>query len=245
MMTLVRKNYASLIAVQEGNIVPEDEQLDIKGIEALHKSTKSITTRMALQKILMEDILKAPVIDQLKFVKDIAVFEKQIVLSIRSGSKEYYKPATIKSAKAYADPMRIQGIKASIAWNEARNNTDLPAINLDERNAIFIAKTTINWDTIEIIKDTYPVIYDNFRTLLCRPEFGYEEKKMKSGVKIVHGEIKAIAIPFDEPVPEWLMEFIDYTALINENIGGFPYESIGIQRLNRGSDMNYTNIVQL
>ena len=41
MMTTVKKNYASLIGVQEGNMVPEDKQLDVKGIECLTKSSKS------------------------------------------------------------------------------------------------------------------------------------------------------------------------------------------------------------
>jgi hypothetical protein len=142
MMTQVKKNYASLIGVQEGNIVPEDKQLDIKGIECLTKSSKSIKTRKALQKILLEDILKAPAIDQLRFIKDIAIFEKQIINSIQEGSTEYYKPVTIKSINSYADPMRIQGIKASIAWNMIKSD-DSPAINLEERNAVNIAKVII------------------------------------------------------------------------------------------------------
>lgn len=229
MMTQVKKNYASLIEVQEGNMVPENKQLDIKGIECLTKSSKSEKTRKALQKILLEDILKAPAIDQLRFIKDIAVFEKQIINSIREGSKEYYKPVTIKSANSYDDPMRIQGIKASIAWNYIKSS-DYPGINLEERNAISVAKVKINKNTIEKIKDIYPDIYENMNNVINRPEF--------------KGAIDAIAIPLDTEVPKWLMEFIDYTTLVNDNIGGFPYESIGIMRTDKSS-VNYTNIVQL
>lgn len=229
MMTQVKKNYASLMAVQEGNLVPENKQLDIKGIECLTKSSKSIKTRKALQKILLEDILKTPVIDQLRFIKDMAIFEKQIVLSLQSGSKEYYKPATIKAASSYDDPMRIQGIKASIAWNLIKSD-DLPGINLDERNAINIAKVAINKATIDKIVDKYPTIYNNMVVALERPEF-------KAG-------IDALAIPLDVEVPEWLNDFIDYTFIIRDNISGFPYESIGIMRMDK-DNVNYTNIVQL
>jgi hypothetical protein len=41
------------------------------------------------------------------------------------------------------------------------------------------------------------------------------------------------------------MEFIDYNQLVNDNISGFPYESIGIMRINKSKDVNWTNIVQL
>lgn len=229
MMTMVKKNYASLIAVQEGNMVPEDQQLDVKGIECMTKSSKPMSTRKALKKILLEDILKAPVIDQLKFVKDIAIFEKQIINSIRSGSKEYYKPVTIKSMNSYEDPMRIQGIKASIAWNYIRSS-DLPAIDLNERNPVDIAKVVINKNTVDKIADKFPEVYNNMLVALDKEEFAKG--------------IDAVAIPLDVEVPKWLEDFIDYTALVGDNIGGFPYESIGIMRMSR-DNVNYTNIVQL
>jgi hypothetical protein len=243
MMTTHKKNYASLIAIQEGNLVPEDKQLDIKGIESLSKSTMPIQTRKALQKILLEDILKSPTIDQLKFVKDIALLEKQIIDSIMSGSKDYYKPVTIKSASSYDDPMRIQGIKSSIAWNSIKTS-DYPGIDLSERNAINIAKVDINIDNIDKIKDKYPEIYENMKNILMDEDFGYTIRELKTGNKEVFGTINAIAIPLDEPVPDWIKEFIDYTTIINDNIGGFPYESIGIQRLDK-SHVNYTNILKL
>ena len=228
MMTQVKKNYASLIGVQEGNMVPEKKQLDIKGIECLTKSSKSEKTRKALQKILLEDILRAPAIDQLRFIKDIAVFEKQIIDSIRSGSKEYYKPVTIKSANTYSDPMRIQGIKASIVWNMIKSE-ELPGINLEERNAIDIAKVNINKKNVDIIAEKYPVIYQNMCEALNKTEF--------------EGEIKAIAIPMDVPVPDWLKDFIDYTSFVTDNIAGFPYESLGVQRMDRS--ITRSNIVKL
>lgn len=241
MMTQVKKNYASLIEVQEGNIVPPESQLDVKGIEAMTKSSKALSTRKALKKILLDDVLNAPVIDQLRFIKDMAILEKQIVNSVKSGSKEFYKPVTIKSKSAYDDPMRIQGIKASIAWNMIRSS-DLEAINLDERNAIDIVKVNIDRTTVEKIKDKYPEIYTNILTALDEECFKTYVNTAK-GKKLAKNEIVAVAIPLEQSLPDWLEEFIDYTSIINDNIGGFPYESIGIQRLNK--DTNYTNIVQL
>jgi hypothetical protein len=281
MVPRAKKNYASLIEIQEGNIVPPDAQLDVKGIEAIHKSSKPLSTRKALQKILLEDILKAPVIDQLRLIKDIAIFEKQIIESVKAGSKEFYKPVTIKSMSAYTDPMKIQGIKASIAWNLIKSK-DLEGINLDERNAINIAKVNINKANIEDIRESHPVIYENMYNALNNEVFKkYINVPKKSGnkpnkkfnellekfnakdeetmrdyklefdnngnpviKKYVSSSIDAIALPLDVKLPKWLEGFIDYNSIIADNLNGFPYESIGIQRLNKSS-VSYTNMVQL
>jgi|GEM_PF-716611 len=245
LMTLVKKNYASIMEVQEGNMVPEKKQLDVKGIEILTKSSKALSTRKALQKILLDDILRAPVIDQLKFVKDIAIFQKQIVDSVKSGSKEFYKPVTIKSMSAYDDPMRIQGIKASIAWNMIKP-ADVEAINLQERNAVDIAKVQIDMATVDRIKDTFPEVYVNILNALDDDTFKTYVKNPKTGQKdkLTSNEIVAVAIPLDTVLPAWLEPFIDYDSILADNLNGFPYESIGIKRLGK-NNINCTNIVQL
>lgn len=245
MVPHAKKNYASIIEVQEGNLVPADAQLDIKGIEAIHKSSKPLSTRKALKKILYEDILSTPVIDQLQFIKDIAILEHTIVDSVRQGSKEYYKPATIKSMSAYDDPMKIQGIKASIAWNMIKSDS-LEGINLDERNAVDIAKVNINRANVEDIKDEFPDIYENMIKALDDNTFKTFVKDPKTGLKnkLAANEITAVAIPLETNLPPWLEPFIDYDSIIADNLNGFPYESIGIQRLEK-NNINYTNIVQL
>ena len=275
MVPHAKKNYASLVETQEGNPVPEDEQLDVKGIEAIHKSSKPLSTRKALKKILLEDILKTPVIDQLRFIKDIAIFEKQIMDSVKSGSKEYYKPVTIKSMSAYDDPLRIQGIKASIAWNMIKPS-EAEGINLEERNAVNIAKVKINKALVDKIRDDFPDIYQNmidalnnevFKEYLNIPKTNKKFTELVAKVKandpetcsmykievdkgevklkkLVGASINAVALPLEVKLPEWLEPFIDYDSIIADNLNGFPYESIGIQRLENNS-ISYSNIVQL
>ena len=255
----VKKNYASLMTVQEGNLIPENKQLDVKGIEVFTKSTKTESTREALKKILLEDILKSPEIDQMQIIKDIIIFEKRIMDSVRSGSKEYYKPATIKGLNSYEDPMRIQGVKGATVWNALKYGDDnLPGIDLNERNAVDIAKVKINRLTAENIKETYPQVYSNIINLFDEDdnkpdaivvkeeidEKTKKKKKTKKDNRIYKGSIDAISIPKDTPVPDWLKEFIDYDTIVEDNIKGFPYESVGIQRLGK-NHVNYTNIIQL
>ena len=228
--------------------------MDTKGIEVFTKSTKTETTREALKKILMEDILKAPEINQLQVIKDIIIFEKQIVNSVRSGSKEYFKPAKIKSTSSYDDPMRNQGIKGAVAWNAIRQGTSIEGLDLNERNAIDIAKVKINRLTAENIKDSFPEIYNNIINLFDQDDndpnaYTVETdkktgKEKKKDNRVFKGSIDAISIPKDTQIPDWLKEFIDYDTIVEDNIKGFPYESIGIQRLDK-NHVTYTNIIKL
>jgi hypothetical protein len=220
-------------------MIPKNKQLDIKGIQSMAKSSTAESTRDALKKILLEDIMNTPTIDQFKIIKDIAILEKKIVDSVLSGSREFYKPVTVKSQSNYDNPFRIQGIKASYAWNKIKPDSEnLPAINLDERNAVDIAKTTITPTSIESIKDKYPEVYENIMKVF------EQDSVLPKDNKIFRGSIDAVAIPLDLKVPDWLLELIDYKTIINNNISGFTFESVGIQRLHKNS-VNYTNIIQL
>ena len=224
-----KKNYASYQEIQEGNFIPEDEALDVKGLQALTKSSSPDSTKDALKKILLEDILTADNIDQLKIIKDLAIVEHKIVDSITSGSKEYYKPVNIKSMANYDEPMRQQGIKASVVWNELRTG-DLDIIDLDARNHIEVAKIDLDNNTVERLRG-YPEVYEKAKALLERPEFKKD------------GRIKAIAIPTTEKVPDWVIEVVNINELVSDNIKGFPLESVCIDRFNK--PVTLSNIVQL
>ena len=228
LVTSGKKNYASNLEVQEGNQIPKSESLKISGMP-IDKSVLQRKTKEALQKVLYEDVLDAENIDQITILKNVAKIEKDIYNSIRSGKKEYYKPVVIKSASSYADPMRIQGVKAAIVYNTLKDD-GVEAIDLTVRNGLNIVKTDIDLKTIEKIKDMYPEVYAKGVELLNQKEF--------------ENGITAIAVPINVAVPEWLLEFVDYITIINDNIKNFPFEEIGICRKNMDS-INYTNIISL
>lgn len=241
LLTMNKKNYASKQELQEGHEVPEDESLDIKGLP-IKKSTLNPTIQQELQKILYDDILNTTDINQLQIIKHMAILEKKIFKSLASGSKEFYKPLAIKSQSSYDDPMRIQGIKASVIWNKVRDE-NLPAIDLTERNSIDVVKVNITPENIYKIKDNFPDAYNKIQDLF---NSGIVSKihSIDNATSKEITEITAIAIPKDTAVPKWILEFIDYTTIINDNLCNFPLESVGISKT--GSDsVNYTNIIQI
>lgn len=226
--TDAKKHYATKVKLQEGNIIEEDGEhdLDIKGMEAFVKSSMAEETRTKLKKILYEDILKCEQIDQIKVIKDIAIMEKEIYESIQNGDKKYFKPVKIKSQSAYEDPMRIQGIKAACVYN-ALHEDGTEALDLTVRNSVDVVKVEITPRNIDLIKDTHPLVYNKAMELFKTKEFSVG--------------IDAVAIPINEPVPEWVKPFIRYAEIINDNVSKFPLESIGLYRGNANN--NATNII--
>lgn len=227
LITDAKKHYASKVELQEGKHVPPEKSLDVKGMDAFTKSTTSDFTRNRMKKILYEDILNTPVIDQINVVKQLAIFEKEIYDSIQAGEKKYYKPAKVKSFRAYDNPMRIQGIKACLAFNELKED-GTEAIDMTIRNSVDIAKIEITPKNVYKIADEFPGVHDRAVHFMATNEY------FKSG-------IDSIAIPLNEPVPKWVLPFIRYSEIINANVGNFPLESIGLHRGNPSN--NSTNIV--
>lgn len=221
-----KKNYASYQELQEGNKIPASAALDVKGMP-IDKVTLQPKTRKRLKKILFDDILNSQKIDQVKVLRDIVQLETEIRNSLSSGSKEYYKPLTIKSKEFYDNPMGIQGIKASVIYNTLKD-PGMEPIDLEKRNTIDVVKLNINNKNIEALKDTHPEVYEKIKALMKLEDF-------KTGINY-------IAVPMDETVPKWVLDYIDYDSIINDNIKNFPLSYIGIKDFDRNS-INYTNII--
>lgn len=235
----VKKQYASLQILQEGNYLGSGV-LDCKGVDVLTKSTTSKDTQKALRKILLEDIMTTDSIDQIKLIKDIAILEKTIYNDLRSGSKKYYKPATVKSMDNYENPLRIQGIKAAIAWNYVKG--DLPGFDLNERNPLDIIKINIDKNSVTKLAQDYPYQFERFSNILnpnCS-EFIDGNLKVKD---VFSGKIDTIALPKDTPVPEWIKMFIDYDQIIEDNLAGFP--TGGIVGTFDNKKVNCSNVIHL
>lgn len=226
LITDAKKHYASKMELQEGNIIPEDQSLDIKGMDAFVKSSMNPTTQARLKKILYDDILNSETIDQLQVLRDIARVEKEIFDSINNGEKRFFKPVKVKSLSSYENPMRIQGVVASYAYN-ALHEPGTEALDMSIRNSVDVVKVDISMKNIDRIRDSFPGVYERAVELLKTKEFA--------------NGISSVAIPLNEPVPGWILPFIEYATIINDNVSGFPIESIGLYR--GSSNNNSTNII--
>lgn len=229
LITDKKKHYCAYQERQESSIIPSEKALDIKGLE-IKKAGTTESTKAALQRILMEQILDNPgQLSQVEIIKQLAVLEKQIIQSIYDGSKEYFKPERIKAALAYDNPMRESGIKACVVFNELKSDNEEP-IDLSTRNSILNIKIDINKKNVANLKESNPEVYEKVVNLMAKKEFAKG--------------ITSIAILPDKQIPEWIKDYIDYTTIVNDNLRMFPCEAIGINRREKDS-INYTNIISL
>ena len=225
-----KKHYADKQEIQEGNMIPDnkDAAMAVMGLE-MKKSSLAKQTQEDLENILYDDILNANNISQINVINKLKQVEDKIHNSITNGERTYLKPATLKSLNSYDDPMRMQPVRGALVYNKIRYPY-MPAINMDERSAVDILKVIINKRNIEPLKETHIDIYNALVDILNMNVF-------KDG-------IKAISLPPDVQIPDWLFNYIDFNSIVNDNLSPFPIETIGISKMSK-KEINYTNIIQL
>lgn len=220
-----KKMYATIQEVREGILLKNGGVIDIKGLN-MKKSETNKTTRERLTKIMNDDILNTSKIDQVKIIKELAIFENDIYNSLISGDKNYYKPVKVSSIVKYKNPYSIQGITASIAWNILKDESS-EVLDLYEMNSIDIVKVSIDKKSIEKVTDKEHKL--KLETLLKEPCF--------------KGKVTSLGIPRNEKIPSWLVQFIKFDTIINDNIKKLPLEPIGIYT--HHDKNNYSNILKI
>lgn len=233
LMMNARKHYAYFLEMQQSHIVPIEASCGITGME-MDKATLQKSVRERLKSILYNDVLAVDTIDQRQVLVDIIKFEKEIYETLMSGDTKYYKPVAIKSLDNYKDPGTQHGIKAAMVYN-ATKDPEMPSLNLNERNSIYEIKVKIDPINIEPLKDTNPRVYDALNHL-------FNDKETK---EIFSKGINAYGIPQDTPVPKWILDYIDFYQIINDNIKNFPMDSIGLVGRAGNDNINHSNVLQI
>lgn len=229
LLTIHRRNYASLQMLQEGNIIPENNRLAIAGLP-IDKSTLPDDIKSEFKEILYEDIMNADKIDQITVMKKLVIMENSIYDSIMNKETKYYRPDNVAPMNSYAkNPLEVNGVVACLIYNDMRDET-MPAINLEERNAIIKIKIDVTKKNVNKIKDSHPVEYEKLVKLLDHPTLG--------------SKVNVMALPIDTNVPDWILEFVDFGEIISDSLKNFPLQSIGLNRLDNDS-VNYSNIINL
>lgn len=102
----VKKHYAGVITVQEGVILPEPD-IDIKGGQFRGSDVPKVATKFAENFIskCLDGIYRHGRISAHDVINEVRDFEMQIYQDIQDGKTDWYKSASIKPEKDYANPM--------------------------------------------------------------------------------------------------------------------------------------------
>ncbi|WP_304576704.1 family B DNA polymerase [Romboutsia ilealis] len=209
-----KKRYMSKVLLREGH---DDNKIDIKGLDFMKSSTND-TTKQYFKTLAQKEILEAEDIDIANVIRGTHFLQEKIENDLRSGGKHFLTPISVKEPEAYDEPLRNQGIRGVIAWNVVYPNQE---ITLPDK--LDIIKVNLETEeSIEELKETHPDIYKNILNGIFRNP---DETIRKKGIDI-------LAIPRNvDAIPEWVIPYINYDAVINGNITKFHpiLKSLGIE----------------
>lgn len=216
-----KKRYLSKIMLREGNRLKKPKY-DVKGFDF-----KKATTSEAAEKVYMDlvknDLLNSEKIDLNLIMNKLNDFKKEIERSIRNSEITYLPNANAKELGAYKDPSTSQGVRGVLAWN----------ICEPDKMIEFPAKVTIVKMTIEKEEDILPLkaknpeLYDRILNGIFRDTTGIfiKLKKNNKGQRVpTCTGMTILAIPTNEKIPEWAMDYIDYRTIVNTVLA--PFKSV-------------------
>lgn len=216
MLTRNKKNYASIVKAQEGNLVPEHKQFDMKGL-AIKKVNTNRKVREVLSGVLENYILKDKKINVAKIIKAYKGLEHEIYGSLKAGKLEFAIPGKVNSAENYAFPFRIESFRGTVLWNKLFPDK---LINTPAKVNMVKLNMTLEDVVANFEEGTH---YGN----VFRQVFTDEEL-------LIDGKINTIAVPLDiQELPEFLRPFVNIEDQVNANIksGIVLLESVGVQTI--------------
>lgn len=216
-----KKRYLSKIMLREGNRLKKPKY-DVKGFD-FKKATTSDAAEKVYMDLVKNDLLNSEKIDLNIIMNKLNDFKKEIERSIRNSEITYLPNANAKELGAYKDPSTSQGVRGVLAWN----------ICEPDKMIEFPAKVTIVKMTIEKEEDILPLkaknpeLYDRILNGIFRDTTGIfiKLKKNNKGQRVpTCTGMTILAIPTNEKIPEWAMEFIDYRTIVNTVLS--PFKSV-------------------
>lgn len=203
-LTSRKKRYMSKTLLREGS---EYVKVDTKGLDFM-KASCNASAQSFFENLAKSKVLECKNISVPEVIREIQGFENYVKQSLINGEKEFLTPSKVKELEAYVNPLTNMGVNAVLAWNTCYPNQDIQLPDI-----IDIIKVKMNTEEdIEPLKDTEPEIYNN----IMEGIFGNDNPKIrKKGIYV-------IAIPRNvEKIPEWILPYIDYDEIVNNNISKF------------------------
>lgn len=248
-----KKQYASVILAQEGNILKK-VKYDLKGLQIKKVSTPKVA-RGVFTEILEEDILKSVTINPLVPFRKFLAFEKRIRTSLENCSVEFCKPGTFKKVEAYKFPLRMAAFRGILLWNALYPENPIP----DFTSVNLLILKDIGFDVSmsmlpeamqETIRESYLSQDSEMERRIQRAAAGEADVAIDSAY--IEGELKkfgltTLALPKTlKAFPDEFKTLVDYDKLVNDvtNNGNILLESLGFYIAKSLSTSTVSNVLQ-
>lgn len=179
--------------------------------------------RREFTEILQNDILTADKINLKSIIQKYDDIGDEIIRSLKAGETFYLLPKNLELIEGYKEPSTIEPVRGAIIWNalEPENQISPPEkVNLIKLNCY--DKNDLRLKNLEA---THP---DKYAAIM---KTVFNEGVANPAVDISRFGFAQIAIPKSiEKIPDYLLEFIDYESMLNNNMsnGYILLESLGI-----------------
>lgn len=240
-----KKRYLSKIILREGNL-NNPPKYDIKGFDFM-KATTSEESEKFYRYLVKKYILDPEEIDTSALYTELKHYQTKIYESLRRGERTYLPNANAKELEAYKEPAQEQSVRGTLAWNYL-----YPENMIEYPSKVSIVKLNIfKEEDIFPLKDKEPEIYNTIMNRIFYDETGiFVSRKREIDKKT--GEVKetvksrgmqVLAIPSNARIPEWALDYVDYTTMINNIIAPFKsvLEILGVKLTSVGKSVNGVN----
>ena len=236
-----KKRYLSKVMLREGNLMKKPK-IDIKGFDFV-KATTSAEAE-SFFKMLIDKYIMGDDIDTKAILNELNQYSRKIENLIRNGDVTYLPNTTAKPLSAYKNPNSTQAVLACTAWNLLYPNKIL---DVPSKPKLLKLKIFSESD-IESMRYKYPREYEIIKEKIFHDSTGMFITYDKKGNVKVKG-LTAICIPAAEKIPECLIDYIDYSTMINNIIAPFKsvIEILGIKTQSVGKNTKseaITNIIR-
>lgn len=207
---------------------------------SIKKSTIPKKLRKEFTKILEEDILKAETLNLKNILDKYDSLEIEIENSLKSKSTEYLLPKNIEVISSYKTPDQIEAVRGVLVWNALEpDNQIIPPEKLD-----LLKLNCVNENDPRLLelKKLYP---DKYATIM---KVVFNNNTTKQNIDISRFGFTCIALPKGlEKIPDYLVPFIDYKSMVNNNMtnGYIILESIGVFTDNVKTVKYKSNIIEI
>lgn len=236
LLSKVKKRYIAQIRLREGKLIDPPKQ-EIKGHD-FKKAGTSESTEEKLKAIIQECILvpKVDPVDVSRMNTMLFQFENEIRESLRKGERKYLNRMNCKQPIAYDEKTRMsQGaVLGVLLWDTLNPNNVLTLP--DKLDMIHI--NIPNLEALEPIREKFPKIYERMDKYI----FNGPIPELAKGLRY-------LALPNNtDPIPEWVLDFVDINKIVSKNIGTFKpvTEALNFHTLQASQETEFfSNIIDI